>query len=34
LPRIETEIVKHSDHVQGFAVLPKRWGAVAEVVGN
>ena len=25
LPRIETEIVKHSDHVQGFAVLPKRW---------
>ena len=25
LPHLETEIVKRSDHVQGFAVLPKRW---------
>jgi hypothetical protein len=25
LPHIETEIVKRSDHVKGFAVLPKRW---------
>jgi transposase len=25
LPRLETEIVKRSDQVKGFAVLPKRW---------
>ena len=25
LPNIETEIVKRSGHVEGFAVLPKRW---------
>jgi len=25
LPYLETEIVKRSDHVKGFAVLPKRW---------
>src|SRR5437879_12585807 len=25
LPCIDTEIVKRSDHVQGFAVVPKRW---------
>jgi transposase len=25
LPHIETEIVKRSDQVQGFVVLPKRW---------
>jgi transposase len=25
LPRLETQIVKRSDHVKGFAVLPKRW---------
>jgi transposase len=25
LPHIETEIVKRSDRVEGFAVLPKRW---------
>ena len=25
LPNIETEIVRRSDRVQGFAVLPKRW---------
>jgi transposase len=24
-PNIETEIVKRSDQVEGFAVLPKRW---------
>jgi len=25
LPRLETEIVKRSDHVRGFVQLPKRW---------
>ena len=25
LPRLEADIVKRSDHVKGFAVLPKRW---------
>jgi transposase len=25
LPRLEAEIVKRSDQVKGFAVLPKRW---------
>jgi transposase len=25
LPRLETEIVKRSDRVGGFVVLPKRW---------
>jgi len=25
LPRLETEIVKRSDQVKGFAVLPRRW---------
>jgi len=25
LPHLETEIVKRSDQVKGFAVLPKRW---------
>ena len=25
MPRLETEIVKRSDQVKGFAVLPKRW---------
>lgn len=25
LPDLETEIVKRSDQVKGFAVLPKRW---------
>ena len=25
LPRLETEIVKRSDRVRGFVVLPKRW---------
>ena len=25
LPRLEVEIVKRSDHVKAFAVLPKRW---------
>ena len=25
LPRLEAEIVKRSDQVNGFAVLPKRW---------
>jgi transposase len=25
LRRIDVEIVKRSDHAQGFAVLPKRW---------
>ena len=25
LPHIETEIVKRSDRVKGFVVLPKRW---------
>ena len=25
LPNLEIEIVKRSDHVKGFAVLPKRW---------
>ena len=25
LPRLETEIVKRSDHAKGFVQLPKRW---------
>ena len=25
LPHLETEIVRRSDQVKGFAVLPKRW---------
>jgi transposase len=25
LPHLDTEIVKRSDHVKGFVVLPKRW---------
>ena len=25
LPHLKTEIVKRSDHVKGFVVLPKRW---------
>jgi transposase len=25
LPHLEAEIIKRSDHVKGFAVLPKRW---------
>ncbi len=25
LPRLETEIVKRSDQVKGFVVMPKRW---------
>jgi len=25
LPRLETEIVKRSDHAKGFVRLPKRW---------
>ena len=25
LPHLEPEIIKRSDHVKGFAVLPKRW---------
>jgi transposase len=25
LPRLQPEIVKRSDHAQGFVVLPKRW---------
>ncbi len=25
VPYLETEIVKRSDHVKGFVVLPKRW---------
>ena len=25
LPRIDVEIVKRSDRVQGFTVLPRRW---------
>jgi transposase len=25
LPSLKTEIVKRSDHVKGFVVLPKRW---------
>jgi len=25
LPHIEADIIKRSDHVKGFAVLPKRW---------
>jgi transposase len=25
LPHLDMEIVKRSDHVKGFAVLPKRW---------
>ena len=25
LPQLQTEIVKRSDQVQGFVVLPKRW---------
>ena len=25
LPRLETEIVKRSDHARGFVQLPKRW---------
>jgi transposase len=25
LPHLKVEIVKRSDHVQGFVVLPKRW---------
>ena len=25
LPHLETEIVKRSDQVKGFAVLPRRW---------
>lgn len=25
LPKLEIEIVKHSDKVKGFVVLPKRW---------
>jgi DDE family transposase len=25
LPHVETEIVRRSDHVKGFTVLPKRW---------
>jgi transposase len=25
LPQLEADIVKRSDHVKGFAVLPKRW---------
>jgi transposase len=25
LPNLETEIVKRSDQIKGFAVLPKRW---------
>jgi Transposase DDE domain len=25
LPRLEVEIVKRSDHAEGFVVLPKRW---------
>jgi putative transposase len=25
LPHLETEIVKRSDHANGFVVLPRRW---------
>jgi transposase len=25
LPHLEADIVKRSDHIKGFAVLPKRW---------
>ena len=25
LPRLKTEIVRRSDHIKGFVVLPKRW---------
>jgi putative transposase len=25
LPHLDAEIIKRSDHIKGFAVLPKRW---------
>ena len=34
LPHLETEIVKRSDHVKGFVVLPKRWIVERTLLGS